>query len=67
MFDKGLNDVEELERLEDLEKASEVERVAISSSNFDDFSGSLSPNSLTWLSSLPGGNVESTLGNSLDA
>ena len=67
MFNKGLNNVKELEYLEDLEKASKVERVAISSSNFNDFSGSLSPNSLIWLSSLPSGNIELTLSNSLDA
>ena len=38
MFDKGLNDVEELERLEDLEKASSVERIAASSTFLDDAS-----------------------------
>ena len=66
MFDKGLNDIKELEYLEDLEKASEVKRVATSSSNFDDFSGSLLLNSLTQLSSLPGRTTRLTPSNSLN-
>ena len=67
MFDKSLDDVEELERLEDLERASEIERVAASSLTYDVFSNSLSPDSLNWLPSFPSGTVESTLGNSSNA
>lgn len=51
MFDKGLDDVEELERLEDRERAAEVERAAAASLSLDDFlcSGALSPDATAWL------------------
>ena len=37
MFDKDLSDIEELERLKDLEKAQEVQRRTIEASSIDDF------------------------------
>jgi len=48
MFDKGLNDIEELERLEELEKFGEVERAVVEASYFNDFTGSsvFSPSTL---------------------
>ncbi len=51
MFDKGLDDVEELERLEDLEKASEVEQALAECPTFSEFggSGTLSPGALEWI------------------
>ena len=48
MFDKGLNDVEELERLEDLEKASSAKRIAASSTSLDEyFNPSIPPSDLS--------------------
>ena len=41
MFNKGLNDVEELERLKDLKKASSVERIAALSTSLDKFLSSI--------------------------
>jgi len=48
MFDKGLNNIEELERLEELEKFGEVKRAVVRASYFDDFTGSsiFSPSAL---------------------
>ena len=48
MFNKGLNDVEELKRLEELEKAQEVEYAVAGAATFNDFSNpnSLSPGTL---------------------
>jgi len=37
MFDKGLNNVEELERLEELKKFGEVKRTVVEAPSFDDF------------------------------
>jgi len=37
MFDNGLEDVEELERLEELKKFGEVERTTIDASGYNDF------------------------------
>lgn len=54
MFDKGLADVEELERLEDLEKAAEVGKMAASVQNSDEFSSALSPGTLSWLDQTTG-------------
>ena len=44
MFNKGLNNVEELKRLEKLEKAQEVERIVTGVITLNDF---LDPNSLS--------------------
>jgi len=46
MFDKGLNNIEELE------KFGEVKRTVVEASCFDDFTGSsvFSPSTLDWLS-----------------
>jgi len=48
MFDNGLEDVEELKRLEELEKFGEVERAAIDTSGCNDFfsSSAFSPGTL---------------------
>ena len=54
MFDKGLADVEELERLKDIEKAAEVEKLAASVQNSDEFSSALSPDTLSWLNQATG-------------
>ena len=60
MFDRGLDDVEELERLEELEKSSEVERAVTGAPTLDEFfsSRALSPGTLSWLDqTLPVGPV----------
>ena len=51
MFDRGLDDVEELERLEELEKSLEVERAVTGAPTLDEFfsSRALSPGTLSWL------------------
>ena len=56
MFDKGLNDVEELKYLEDLENASSVEQTAVSSTSLDEFLGStmLPSDLLDLLDGIPG-------------
>ena len=48
MFDKGLNDIKELERLEELKKASKAKRVLVEYPTFLEFEGSrtLSPRAL---------------------
>jgi len=54
MFDKGLNDVEELERLEDLEKVQEVQRSTAGAPSIDDFlNANISLETLNWLPSGP--------------
>ena len=60
MFDRGLDNVEELERLEELEKSLEVERAVTSAPTLDEFfsSRALSPGILSWLDqTLPVGPV----------
>ena len=51
MFDRGLDNVEELERLEELEKSLEVERAATGAPTLNEFfsSRALSPGTLSWL------------------
>lgn len=54
MFDKGLSDVEELERLEDLEKAQEVQKRTVGASTIDDFlNADMSLKTFNWLPSCP--------------
>ncbi len=51
MFDKGLNDIKELERLEELKKAGKVKRALAEYPTFSEFkgSGTLSPGALEWI------------------
>lgn len=50
MFDKGLDDVEELERLEQLEKAQEIQTAAAHSSSLDDFlDADMQIDNINWL------------------
>ena len=55
MFDKGLDDVEELERLEDMEKAAEVERSVASASSLSEYfdPNFLSAEAQNWLAGSP--------------
>ena len=65
MFDRGLDDVEELERLEELKKSSEVERAVTGAPTLDEFfsSRALSPGTLSWLDqTLPVGPVIKSAG-----
>ena len=51
MFNKGLDDIKELERLEELKKASKVEQALVEYPTFLEFkgSGTLSPGALEWI------------------
>ncbi len=50
MFNKGLDDIKELERLEDLEKVQEVQNHAVGASSIEDFlSADMSLEILNWL------------------
>ena len=65
MFDRDLDNVEELERLEELEKSLEVERAVTSAPTFNEFfsSRALSPRTLSWLDqTLPIGPVVESVG-----
>ncbi len=68
MFDKGLDDVEELERLEELEKAGELERALAECPTFSEFegSGTLSPGALEWIAQGVSG-FGDTAGGALDS
>ncbi len=51
MFNKGLDDIKELERLEELKKAGEVKKALATCPTFLEFegSGTLSPGALKWI------------------
>ena len=51
MFDRGLDNVEELERLEELEKSLEIERAVTGAPTLNEFfsSRALSSGTLSWL------------------
>ena len=51
MFDRGLDNIEELERLEELEKSLEVERAVTGAPTLNEFFSlrALSPGTLSWL------------------
>ena len=65
MFDRGLDNVEELERLEELEKSSKVEQAVTGAPTLNEFfsSRALSPGTLSWLDqTLPVGPIIKSAG-----